>query len=53
MLFSSDNSKHVNGLRFVPVTFPYNVPDGLLIENLHVQQLIEYCNNNQIKKAFV
>lgn len=53
MLFSSYNSKYIDGLQFVPVTFPYNVPDALLIENLHVQQLIEYCNNKQIKKAFV
>ena len=53
MLFSSYNSKYIDGLQFVPVTFPYNVHDALLIENLHVQQLIEYCNNKQIKKAFV
>ena len=53
MLFSSDNSKYIDGLQFVPVTFPYNVPDALLVENLHVRQLIEYCNNKQIKKAFV
>lgn len=40
-------------MMFVPVTFPYNVPDALLIEDLKIQQLIEYCNKKQIKKVFI
>lgn len=53
MIFSSDNSTYIDGMLFVPVTFPYNIPDALLIENLQIQQLVEYCNRKHIQKAFI
>ena len=53
MIFSSNNSTYIDGMMFVPVTFPYNVPDALLIEDLKIQHLIEYCNKKQIKKVFI
>ena len=53
MIFSANNSTYIDGLMFVPVTFPFNKPDALLIEDLQIQQLVEYCNRKHIRKAFV
>lgn len=53
MFFTSSNSKYIDGMLFVPVTFPYNIPDALLIENLKFNQLIEYCNRKCIRKVFI
>lgn len=53
MIFSADNSTYIDGKLFVPVTFPYNIPDALLIQNLQIQQLVEYCNRKHIQKAFI
>ena len=43
------NSRNINGFTFVPVTFPMNQPDALLIEDLKLQQLIDYINSKKIK----
>ena len=47
------NSRNINGFTFVPVTFPMNQPDALLIEDLKLQQLIDYINSKKIKKAYI
>ena len=47
------NSKYVDGLQFVPVTFPMNKPDALLVENLQIDQLVEYINRKDLKKAYL
>lgn len=47
------NSKYVDGKCFVPVTFPYNKPDGILLENLNLDDLIDYIQKKQIKKAYI
>lgn len=47
------NSKYFDGKCFVPVTFPYNRPDGILIENLKVEYMVDYIQKNQIKKAYI
>lgn len=47
------NSKYIDGKCFVPVTFPYNKPDGILLENLKLGDLIDYIQKNQIKKAYL
>ena len=41
------------GMPFYPVTFPVNKADGLLIEDLQLQQLIRYLNDNDIKSAYI
>lgn len=53
MIFSRNNLTYIDGMMFVPATFPYNIPDALLIEDLHIQQLVEYCNKKQIQKVFI
>lgn len=53
MQWSSANSKYMDGMPFVPVNFPFNKPDGILIENLDLSQLIEYIQNKKIVKAFI
>lgn len=53
MQWSSANSKYMDGMLFVPVNFPFNKPDGILIENLALPQLIEYIQNKKIVKAFI
>ena len=53
MQWSSANSKYMDGMLFVPVNFPFNKPDGILIENLDLPQLIEYIQNKKIVKAFI
>ena len=47
------NSCYIDGLLHVPVTFPFNRPDGLLISDLQLNQLISYANENDIKKFYV
>lgn len=44
---------YIDGMPFVPVTFPLNKPDGILIENLQIEKTVEYINLKQIKKAFI
>lgn len=46
-------TKNVDGLTFVPVTYPLNKPDGILIEDLDLPYLINYIKEKKIKKAFV
>ena len=46
-------TKNVDGLTFVPVTYPLNKPDGILIEDLNLPYLINYIKEKKIKKAFV
>lgn len=46
-------TKYVDGIQFVPVTHPLNKPDGILIENLELQRLIDYINEKNIRKAFI
>lgn len=38
---------------FYPVTFPVNEADGLLIEDLQLQQLIDYLNAKKVKSVYV
>lgn len=47
------NSKYIDEKLFVPVTFPYNKPDGILIENLHDWDIIRYINEKNITKVYV
>ena len=42
-----------DGIPFIPVTFPANRPDGIIIEDLQIQQLIDYVNKNNLKKAYI
>lgn len=46
-------TKHVDGIQFVPVTYPFNRPDGILINNLELQRLIDYINERNTQKAFI
>lgn len=45
--------KYVDGLPFVPVTYPANKADGLYVENLQLDPLVTYINKKEIKKAFL
>ena len=45
--------KYTNGMPFVPVTFPPNEADGLLVTDLHTQELIDYLNCHDVKSAYV
>lgn len=38
---------------FYPVTFPMNEADGLVIQDLQMQNLVEYINSKNIKSAFI
>ena len=41
------------GMPFYPVTFPMNEADGLVIEDLRLQELLEYLNYNGIKSSYI
>ena len=41
------------GMPFYPVTNPVKEADGLLIEDLRLQQLIDYLNEKDIRSAYV
>ena len=41
------------GMPFYPVTNPVKEADGLLIEDLRLQQLIDYLNEKDIRSADV
>ncbi len=45
--------KYKEGMPFYPVTFPVNEADGLLIEDLQLQQLIDYLNAKKVKSVYV
>lgn len=45
--------QYKNGMPYYPVTFPVNEADGLLIEDLQLQQIINYLNANGIKAGFL
>ena len=47
------NSRYINGFMHVPVTFPYNKPDSLLIEDFKIEQYIEYINRKDVKKVYI
>lgn len=38
---------------FYPVTFPVNEADGLVIEDLRLQQLIDYLNEKKVKSGYI
>ncbi len=48
-----DTIEYKQGMPFYPVTFPINQADGLVIEDLRLQDLLEYLNNNEIKSAYI
>lgn len=50
-----DTSKiqYRQGIPFYPVTFPMNEADGLVIEDLRLQELLEYLNHNGIKSSYI
>ena len=52
MKWNAENSKYVGGLMYVPVTFPYNRPDAVLIEDFKIEHYVEYINSHQLKKAY-
>jgi len=45
--------KYNNGIPFYPVIFPANEADGILIEELQIQRLIDYVNCYDIKSAYI
>lgn len=47
------NSRSQDGFTFVSVTFPFNKPDSILIEDLQIQNLINYINEKCIRKAYI
>lgn len=51
--WTEHNSKYIDGKRFVSVTFPFNRPDGILIENLKLEYMVDYIQKKQIKKAYI
>lgn len=53
MIFDRFSATYVGGRCFVSVTFPYNRHDALLVENLRVEENVEYIRANNIKKAFI
>ena len=53
MKWNFTNSKYIDGLMYVPVTFPYNRPDAILIEDFKIEQLIDCINRKKLKKAYV
>lgn len=42
-----------DGMPFYSVTFPNNEADGLVIENLKLDQLINYINEKNIKSVYI
>lgn len=53
MKWSSECTKTVDGFTYVPVTFPYNMPDGLLIEDFDTEALIEQIRYKSLQKAYM
>lgn len=53
MKWNFTNSKYVDGLMYVPVTFPYNRPDAILFEDFKIEQLVECINRKGLKKAYI
>lgn len=51
--YNNYNLKSIDGKFFVPVTFPHNRPDGILVENMHVKDTVDYINAKNITKVFV
>lgn len=47
------NSRSQDGFTFVSATFPFNKPDSILIEDLQIQNLINYINEKRIRKAYI
>ena len=41
------------GMPFYPVTFPVNEADGLLIEDLQLQQLVDFIKNNNVNSSYI
>jgi len=42
--------EYKQGFPFTSVTFPYNVCDALIVQNLKLEQLLSYINNNCLTK---
>ena len=42
-----------DGMPFYPVTNPVNQADGLVIENLQLQQMLDYLNEKDIRSVYV
>lgn len=45
--------KYKEGMPFYPVTFPANEADGLVIEDLELQQLVDFLKNNNVNSSYI
>ena len=41
------------GMPFYPVTFPVNEADGILMEDLQLQQLVDFIKINNVKSSYI
>lgn len=48
-----DSITYFNGMPYVAITHPINKPDAIVIENLQMDQLIQYIVDHNIKKACI
>lgn len=53
MIWDQFSSTYVDGRCFVAVTYPFNRHDALLVENLHVDEMISYIKHQNITKAYI
>jgi len=53
MIFDQFTSSYIDGKCFVSVTYPFNSHDALLVENLQLQELVEYIHKKEISKVFI
>ena len=45
--------RYKQGMPFYPVTFPVNEADGLLMEDLQLQQLVDFIKNNNVNSSYI
>ena len=53
MIFDKFTSSYLDGKCFVAITYPYSKHDALLVEDLRLEELVQYIQDRRINKAYV
>lgn len=53
VIMCATNIKYIDGMPFKAITYPFNKPDSMVIENIKLEQSVNYINSKKINKAYI
>ncbi|OJV63472.1 MAG: hypothetical protein BGO41_09310 [Clostridiales bacterium 38-18] len=53
MILTENNSKYINGQPYVAITYPFNKPDALFVEDFKLEEMAENIQSKRIEKVFL